>query len=134
MSPTSPDFSNGAAAPSRSLLPIYLCCLAFGLQAGTGMPLVPLALERQGVDNLGIGDSLLLSKTPVDYFRHIILNNMPIDIPARAIVLVFDEYNWNVSQAVNVAAVDDTLAEGDRVVVVSHSVLSDDSAFDHSTE
>src|SRR5262249_45881406 len=43
------------AAQSRSLLPIYLCCLAFGLQAGTGMPLVPLALERQGVDHLGIG-------------------------------------------------------------------------------
>ena len=43
------------ALPNRSLLPIYLCCLAFGVQAGTGMPLVPLALERQGVDNLGIG-------------------------------------------------------------------------------
>jgi MFS family permease len=44
-----------SVASRRSLLPIYLCCLAFGLQAGTGMPLVPLALERQGVDHFGIG-------------------------------------------------------------------------------
>jgi MFS family permease len=42
-------------ASRRSLVPIYLCCLAFGLQAGTGMPLVPLALERQGADKLTIG-------------------------------------------------------------------------------
>jgi MFS family permease len=46
---------NPSLADRRSLLPIYLCCLAFGLQAGTGMPLVPLGLERQGVDHLGIG-------------------------------------------------------------------------------
>ena len=44
-----------AIASRRSLVPIYLCCLAFGLQVGTGMPLVPLALERQGADNLTIG-------------------------------------------------------------------------------
>ncbi|CAN5790372.1 MFS transporter [soil metagenome] len=39
----------------RPLLPIYLSCLAFGLQVGTGMPLVPLALEHRGSDNLTIG-------------------------------------------------------------------------------
>lgn len=57
MSPTESAVSPPAAATAtmRSLLPIYLCCLAFGLQAGTGMPLVPLALEQQGVDKLGIG-------------------------------------------------------------------------------
>lgn len=50
MSPTS-----ALGGPARPLLPIYLCCLAFGLQAGTGMPLVPLALEHRGSDNLTIG-------------------------------------------------------------------------------
>jgi MFS family permease len=44
-----------AAAPWRALLPVYLACLAFGLQAGTAMPLVPLALERHGIDNFVIG-------------------------------------------------------------------------------
>ncbi len=39
----------------RPLLPIYLACFAFGMQAGTGMPLVPLALDRRGVDNFTIG-------------------------------------------------------------------------------
>ena len=39
----------------RPLLPVFLACFGFGMQAGTGMPLVPLALERQGVDNFVIG-------------------------------------------------------------------------------
>lgn len=42
-------------APWRPLMPVFLACLAFGIQAGTGMPLVPLALERRGVDNFTIG-------------------------------------------------------------------------------
>jgi MFS family permease len=44
-----------ALPPRRALTPVYLSCLAFGIQAGTGMPLVPLALEHRGVDNLVIG-------------------------------------------------------------------------------
>ena len=44
-----------SAAADQSLLPIYLCCLAFGLQAGTGMPLIPLGLEQQGVDRFTSG-------------------------------------------------------------------------------
>ncbi len=44
-----------AAALWRPLLPVYVACFAFGLQAGTGMPLVPLALEHRGVDNFVIG-------------------------------------------------------------------------------
>jgi MFS family permease len=39
----------------RSLLPILAACAAIGLQAGVALPLVPLALERQGVDRLTIG-------------------------------------------------------------------------------
>jgi len=39
----------------RSLLPILAACAAIGLQAGVALPLVPLALERQGVDKFTIG-------------------------------------------------------------------------------
>jgi MFS family permease len=44
-----------AGAGGRSLLPIYLTCLGYGVQAGTAMPLVPLALEHRGVDTITIG-------------------------------------------------------------------------------
>src|SRR3954468_18905481 len=43
------------AAPWRHLLPVYLSCLGYGVQAGAAMPLVPLALEHRGVDNVTIG-------------------------------------------------------------------------------
>ncbi len=42
-------------APWRALLPVYVACLAFGVQVGASLPLVPLALERRGVDNFTIG-------------------------------------------------------------------------------
>ncbi|MGE0578231.1 MAG: MFS transporter [Reyranella sp.] len=44
-----------ATGPWRSLLPVFAACAAIGLQAGVAMPLVPLALERQGADKLTIG-------------------------------------------------------------------------------
>jgi MFS family permease len=44
-----------AAEPWRTLLPVFAACAAIGLQAGIGMPLVPLALEQQGYDKLTIG-------------------------------------------------------------------------------
>ncbi|MGZ5906807.1 MAG: hypothetical protein ACXWKQ_15785, partial [Reyranella sp.] len=37
------------------LLPVFAACAAIGLQVGVALPLVPLALERQGADNLTIG-------------------------------------------------------------------------------
>jgi MFS family permease len=43
------------SAPWRRLLPVYLSCLGYGVQAGAAMPLVPLALEQRGVDNITIG-------------------------------------------------------------------------------
>ena len=52
MSPTSPAV---AAGLWRSLLPVFAACAAIGLQAGVAMPLVPLALERRGVDKFTIG-------------------------------------------------------------------------------
>ncbi len=44
-----------ATGPWRSLVPVFIACAAIGLQSGTAMPLVPLALERQGADRLTIG-------------------------------------------------------------------------------
>jgi MFS family permease len=43
------------AAPLRRLLPVYLSCFGYGVQAGAAMPLVPLALQHRGVDNVTIG-------------------------------------------------------------------------------
>lgn len=51
MSPSSSTPQN----PWRALLPVFLACAAIGLQAGVALPLVPLALERQGADKLTIG-------------------------------------------------------------------------------
>ncbi|SKA35265.1 Predicted arabinose efflux permease, MFS family [Enhydrobacter aerosaccus] len=50
MSPTST-----AASPWKTLLPVFAACAAIGLQAGVALPLVPLALQRQGVDKFTIG-------------------------------------------------------------------------------
>jgi MFS family permease len=47
--------SGTATDPWRTLLPVFAACAAIGLQAGIGMPLVPLALEQQGYDKLTIG-------------------------------------------------------------------------------
>lgn len=47
--------SNPATNPWRSLVPVFAACAAIGLQSGAAMPLVPLALERQGENKLTIG-------------------------------------------------------------------------------
>ncbi len=86
------------------------------------------------VDNLGTGDSLLVSETPVDYDRDVYIDGTLVHIPKRSIVLVFDQTNWDIGDAktVYVSAVDDSLAEGDRTVTISHSVLSEDPRFNHA--
>jgi MFS family permease len=50
-----PGIGRGATGPWRSLVPVFAACAAIGLQSGAVMPLVPLALERQGEDKLTIG-------------------------------------------------------------------------------
>ena len=91
------------------------------------------------IDNLGIGESILIggslttaALTPANYDRDIILNGTPVHVPARAIVLEFDTSNYNKEQIVHVAAPHDGLAQGDRTVAISHTVLSDDASFDHA--
>ena len=51
----------------RALLPVFAACAAIGLQAGIGMPLVPLALEQQGFDKLPI--QMLLEHEVKDLIR-----------------------------------------------------------------
>lgn len=47
--------NDAVAVARRPLVPILLASAASGLLAGTGWPLIPLALERQGTDKLAIG-------------------------------------------------------------------------------
>jgi MFS family permease len=51
VSPTNP----AVGQQRHTLIPVFAACAAIGLQAGVNMPLVPLALERQGHDKLTIG-------------------------------------------------------------------------------
>ncbi|MEO6651293.1 MAG: hypothetical protein ABIP17_01380, partial [Ilumatobacteraceae bacterium] len=80
------------------------------------------------------GDTLVVSGVPVDYDRKIIVDGVEVPVPKRAIVLRFTATSWSKvdAQTVWLRAVDDGLAEGDRVVTVSHSVISADSGFDHA--
>lgn len=55
MSPSNPPGTAGVTSSWRALQPVFAACAAIGLQAGVALPLVPLALERQGVDKLTIG-------------------------------------------------------------------------------
>ena len=55
MSPTEPSPAAAAGNPWRSLLPVFAATGAIGLQVGVALPLVPLALERRGVDHFTIG-------------------------------------------------------------------------------
>ena len=61
--------------------------------------------------------------SPADFLRQITLNGDPKKVEKRSIVLVFDATNWMTDQSVFLYAVDDTRAEGTRIVTASHSVL-----------
>src|SRR5262249_50434351 len=59
-------------------------------------------------------------------------NGVATWVPNRTLVLVFDASNWNQDQTVWLTAVDDQLAEGPRVVTISHSVIApNDPAYDN---
>ncbi|MCB9929003.1 MAG: hypothetical protein H6844_06280 [Alphaproteobacteria bacterium] len=93
----------------------------------------------------GPGDTIWLSTvapgdpvTPSD-FQHLepydANGNGMIDadellVENRAVVLRFDHTNFGTAQTVWLYAVDDTRAEGDRVVVVQHSVISNVADYD----
>ncbi|MDX8450972.1 hypothetical protein, partial [Mesorhizobium captivum] len=66
-----------------------------------------------------------LATTADDSFLHkVTIDGQDFWIPDRAVVLRFDASNWNQEQNVYVFAPDDKRSEGDRVVVIQHSVIS----------
>ncbi|WP_203230655.1 calcium-binding protein [Agromyces humi] len=87
----------------------------------------------------GIGDTVWLCIGTADsqcdefseFQRHKIVNGVVVDENGRAVVLTFTTVgdNWKTPQRVYLWAVDDPRAEGDRIVVIQHSVISDDLRF-----
>ncbi|HEY9356553.1 MAG TPA: hypothetical protein VIQ52_09640, partial [Arthrobacter sp.] len=85
----------------------------------------------------GLGDTVWLcvgtADTQCDEFtefqRHYVVNGTVVDENGRAVTLTFTNGTWNVPQRVYLWAVDDPRAEGDRTVVLQHSVISQDARF-----
>ncbi|MCA1841353.1 MAG: hypothetical protein LC723_13695, partial [Actinobacteria bacterium] len=79
-------------------------------------------------DTFNVSGSLA-TNSPADFLRQITLNGSLQDVEKRSIVLVFDAttgilgQSWNKAQTVYLYAVDDTLAEGTRIVTSSHTVI-----------
>ena len=71
--------------------------------------------------------------TAADFNRMITLNGDPTSVAKRAVVLVFTPTNYATPQTVYLYAVNDSRAEGDRVVISAQSVISRDARFDHAT-
>ncbi|MGD9713188.1 MAG: beta strand repeat-containing protein, partial [Thermomicrobiales bacterium] len=94
---------------------------------------VSAALSLLDEQKMG-ADSIWVSENSADFYRHFTDNYVagvqPIDVPKRAIVLHFAP-GETAAKTVYVLAPIDGVAEGDRNVVISHSVISKDSAFDN---
>jgi len=72
-----------------------------------------------------------LATTPDDSLLHkVVINGQDVWVPDRAVVLKFDASNWDQEQEVYVFAPDDARSEGDRVVVIQHSVISNVEIYD----
>jgi Ca2+-binding RTX toxin-like protein len=72
------------------------------------------------------GETFLVSTlagAPADFLRQITLNGFLVDVSKRSLVLVFDALNWATPQTVFTFAVDDTRAEGNRIITASHTVI-----------
>ena len=72
--------------------------------------------------------TILVSSTgasPGDFLHPVLIDGQTVNQPIRSLVLAFNSTNWNTPQTVYVKAVDDSVAEGQRVVVISHSVAVD---------
>jgi hypothetical protein len=85
----------------------------------------------------GEGDTIWLCtgsatdcQVPTDFQRAKTVNGSLVYEDGRAVVLTFTPGNWTTKQWVFVYAVDDLRSEGDRVVVVQHSTISQDDDFD----
>jgi len=74
------------------------------------------AARSSSTDEEGGGDSILVSSDGDNF--------------SRAVVLTFDASNWNMSQTIHVQAIQDSAEEGPRLVMISHSINSDDTTYD----
>lgn len=85
------------------------------------------------VSENGATDSytLALATQPTDDVTVTLSHNSQIALDQTQ--LVFTAQNWDVPQAVTIAAIDDTIPEGDRVANVSHSLASNDVDYDGQT-
>ena len=61
-----------------------------------------------------------------DFQRHYVVNGVVVDEAGRAVVLTFTAGLDDQPQRVYLWAVDDPRSEGDRMVVIQHSVISAD--------
>ncbi len=101
----------------------------------------PDMLSDRSASNFG--DSILLAtgNTPpaacvttavCAFYQQTTYDGQEVDVPQRAVVLVFDATDWMQPQQVWVGAVNDPLQDGTRVYEVSQSVLSADPFFDNA--
>jgi hypothetical protein len=88
----------------------------------------PSPLPNGQADTLWLSTSLSGLPVEGDFDRDIMLNGALVHVPQRAIVLHFTPSNWNTEQHVYLYAKDDPRSEGDRVVVVQHSVIAPNPA------
>ena len=72
------------------------------------------------------GDSVWIARgaVPGTFTHTVTLDGAPVVVPDRAVVLVFDAGNYAVDQQVSVHGVNDSRAEGERTVAVSHAVAA----------
>jgi Ca2+-binding RTX toxin-like protein len=68
------------------------------------------------------------------YDRMVWIDGQLLPVPAHAVVLLFTPTAWDRASArtISLMAANDSLPEGTRVVVISHSVISADAVFDHA--
>ena len=86
------------------------------------------AVERRHVPgHLGDDVAARPTSTATSY-----VDGVLVHVKKRAIVLVFTRRQLGDARRPSGVAVNDTRAEGDRIVVASHSVISADPAFDHA--
>ncbi|MGB7818284.1 MAG: Calx-beta domain-containing protein, partial [Ornithinibacter sp.] len=124
----------GEGAPGADTYIVYLA------QAPTANVYVTVSAARSSSEESARGgDTVHVAKgMPVlaaaAYDRDVWIDGSLVHVPAYAIVLVFTPTAWDKAsaQTVSLMAVDDTLGEGTRVIVVSHSVISADAVFDHA--
>ena len=99
------------------------------------MPMFSLFEQPAPLKWVSENSSIWVSENSADFFRHFTDNYVagaqPTSVPKRSIVLHFAP-GETAAKTVYVMAPTDGVAEGDRTVAISHSVISKDAAFDNA--